>query len=178
MLVHAKNSVGSAIARMDLDEERTLREVAVIAFNDPAAFFDADGNLLPITEMPEEARRALAGIEVEQLFDFIPGEGKTAKGTVTKLRIRDKMPALLAIMKKLGILTERVDDGNINVTNASEERNYQLSLLRAMTVEERATFMQIIGRAQVRMEAAKNGKPAIETTVKQVDELHSPTNRP
>jgi len=152
---------------MDIEEERIIREVAVIAFNDPAKFFDADGNLLPITEMPEEARRALAGFEVEQLFEFIPGEGKTPNGTVTKIRIRDKMPALLALMKKLGILTERVDvNRNINVTNASEERNYQLSLLRAMTVEERATFMQIIGRAQVRMEAAKNGKPAIETTVK------------
>ncbi len=34
--------------------EAVLREYAAFAYLDPAQFYDADGNLLPIHEMPEQ----------------------------------------------------------------------------------------------------------------------------
>jgi hypothetical protein len=161
---------------MDIKAERVLQEAAIIAFNDPARFFDADGNLLPVTEMPEEARRALAGIEVEELYDFVPGEGRTPKGRVSKIRIRDKMPGILALGKHLGLFKDRVEIEDINVTEANEARAQQLALLRAMDPEDRALLRQILERATARLEASKNGKPAIETTATPVDDT-SPRNR-
>jgi len=43
-----------------------LRELACLAFLDPAAFYNANGELLSVREMPEEARRALSSMEVEE----------------------------------------------------------------------------------------------------------------
>ena len=48
--------------------ERTIEEYARVAYLDPALFFDSEGKLLRIAEMPEAARRAVASIEVEELF--------------------------------------------------------------------------------------------------------------
>jgi len=53
---------------------------------------------------------------------------------------------------------------NVNVAAASEARARQLALLRAMDPEDRALLRQILERATARLEASKNGKPAIETT--------------
>jgi hypothetical protein len=61
------------LQRTDVSVERILREAACLAFLNPATLFDAEGNLLPMDEMPEEAQRALIGIEVEELFEFDHG---------------------------------------------------------------------------------------------------------
>jgi len=44
--------------------DRVLEELALIAFVDPKDFYDKDGKLLAVPDMPEHARRALAGMDV------------------------------------------------------------------------------------------------------------------
>jgi phage terminase small subunit len=75
---------------LNLSVERVLREYARIAFLDPADLFDAAGQLLPLKEMPADARRALSGIEVEEMFDFERGS-KTQVGTLRKVRFASKI---------------------------------------------------------------------------------------
>jgi phage terminase small subunit len=47
----------------DITQERVLSELAGIAYSDPADLYAPDGTLLPIHEIPERTRRAIASIE-------------------------------------------------------------------------------------------------------------------
>jgi phage terminase small subunit len=70
-------AVGEAIAeaterllkKNEVTVERVLEELAEIAFLDPIVFFDDNGHLLPINNIPENARRALASFTVEESCD-------------------------------------------------------------------------------------------------------------
>lgn len=47
-----------------LDTERTLREVARVAYADPRRLFDANGRPIPLHELPEEVAATIASYEV------------------------------------------------------------------------------------------------------------------
>lgn len=49
-------------AKREVASERIIKEYAAMAFIDPAEFYNPNGSLRKIHKMPEEARRALAGI--------------------------------------------------------------------------------------------------------------------
>jgi phage terminase small subunit len=71
-----------------------------IANMDPANLFDGDGRMKPITEMDEETRGAIVGIEFHELG-----------GGVKKIRFADKNAAWAGIAKMLGYNTEnKVDE--------------------------------------------------------------------
>jgi phage terminase small subunit len=55
---------------LEVSVEWVLREYACVAFFDPVKLYDSDGKLLSIDQMPEEARRALNGLESKEIFDF------------------------------------------------------------------------------------------------------------
>jgi hypothetical protein len=114
---------------------------------------------LPIDELPDEMAVALAGFEIEDLFEFIPGEGKTLKGVVRKWKLRDKTPMLQMLGKHLSVLKEPTEANNNATKQFEEERQNQLELLRAMTQSERTTLAEIMDRAKARIEARKNGNP-------------------
>lgn len=52
-----------AAKRYDITQGNVLAELAGIAYSDPADLYAEDGTLLPIHQMPERARRAIASIE-------------------------------------------------------------------------------------------------------------------
>jgi phage terminase small subunit len=109
----------------EVSVERVLREYACVAFFDPAKLFDSEGNLLPIDQMPEDARRALNGLESQEIFDFERGS-KTHVGTLRKVRFASKIGALDALAKHLGILRDRVEHsgpggGPISIIELREE---------------------------------------------------------
>lgn len=83
--------------------ERVVRELCDIALTDPISIFDAQDNLLPIREWPEDMRRALAGIEVLEEFE---GRGKDRKsiGVTKKVKFWDKGMALERIAKVKGYM--------------------------------------------------------------------------
>jgi len=81
--------------------DRVILELSRIALLDPKTLFDENGQLLPLAEMPEEARRAIASIEIES--------PKSRPGaTVTKIRLWDKPKALELIGRHLKMFVERV----------------------------------------------------------------------
>ena len=114
----------SLLAHIDITAERTLREVANIAYMDPGEFYDAKGRPLPIKQLPEDARHALAGWE----------EKSTKSGsTVRKIRLADKMRAFEFLGRHFGMSdeTRRIEltgrDGapiemNLNRPRTDEER--------------------------------------------------------
>ncbi len=54
--------------KADLRAELVIAEFSAMAFLDPSAFYGQDGKLLSIHEMPQRARRAITGMDVEQQF--------------------------------------------------------------------------------------------------------------
>lgn len=61
-LIKAKAAV--QLAKIDLDAVRVKRELARIAFADPAACFAPDGRPLQVQEMPPEVRAAIRSVRV------------------------------------------------------------------------------------------------------------------
>ncbi len=96
----------------EITEQRVARELAEVAFADPADLFDEDGRLLPVRKMPVSIRRALASIEVEALYEMVqeePGERprRMQVGTTTKLKFWNKVDALEKLGKYKGMFIER-----------------------------------------------------------------------
>lgn len=87
--------------RVRVTADDVLRELSRLAFADPAKCFGPDGRVLPIHEMPPEARAALAGLEVEEH----PETGATTR----KMKGWDKVRALELLAKHLGMLREKVE---------------------------------------------------------------------
>lgn len=67
--------------------ERILEEYERVAFFDPSRMYTAEGRLLSVPQMPEDVRRAIAGVEVE-LEQF-----------TTKVRLVSKEGALNSLSK-------------------------------------------------------------------------------
>jgi phage terminase small subunit len=85
------------------DLERALHRI--IHF-DPAKMVDQDGNALPLNQVPEETRLAVAGIDSEELWE---GRGRDAcqTGIVRKWKTYDKVAAIQLAMKRRGLLIEK-----------------------------------------------------------------------
>jgi phage terminase small subunit len=77
------------LERYNVTNERIIEEYARIAFVDLAELYGEDGKLLPVHEMPEHARRAVAGIEVDELFEGA-GKDRTQVGFTTKVKLNGK----------------------------------------------------------------------------------------
>lgn len=90
----------------DISEARILNEMACLAFLDPADFYDENGDLKNIHEMPEHARRALAGMKINVV---LADKDKKSVITSKEIKYNDKKPALEILMKYKGMLTEKVE---------------------------------------------------------------------
>jgi terminase small subunit-like protein len=125
------------LSKTEIAVARILEELSIVAFLDPAQFYDKRGKLLPITKMPEEARRALLGIEHDK-----------HSGKITKLRFLGKMEAITLAMHYLQMLTERVEvsrpeDGAIPIEIARriiEEGERAAAVIDGAPAKENVSF--------------------------------------
>lgn len=83
--------------KAEVTVERVLKEYARLAFFDIGDLFDENGDMLALQDMPEDARRAIGGIDVSQIGD---------EETVKKIKIIDKKGALDSIGKYLKMFIE------------------------------------------------------------------------
>jgi hypothetical protein len=90
--------------RAGINVERTEREIARLAYVDISQFYDADGRLLALHLIPEDARRAIVSVETEELFEFEEGEDpETALQELDPI-VRD----LVAAAKKVDIIPTEI----------------------------------------------------------------------
>ncbi len=90
--------------RTEITQDRILRELACFAFLDPKDLYEDDGSLKLIKDMPESARRAIAGLEVTEIFDNAKDDQKQAIGLLKKIRLIPKQQGLDLLMQHLGML--------------------------------------------------------------------------
>ena len=98
-----------------MSADDVLVGLAEIASIDIADIFDENNVLRPLKEIPAYVRRAIAGIEVEELFEG-RGESREHIGRNRKLKLSDKVRALEILAKHHKLLTEKImisdPDGN------------------------------------------------------------------
>lgn len=92
--------------RYDITEEMVVQELACIAFMDIKEFYDEGGNLLKICDMPEQARRAVAGLDIEEVFTGF-GKERELTGHLHKFKINSKLDALKEFMKYLRLYPDK-----------------------------------------------------------------------
>lgn len=95
-------------AKLDISVERVATEYARLAFFDPRKFFNDDGSLKPISELDEDSARAIAGMDVNELFEG-NGEKRELAGYCKKLKLADKVRALEGLGRYLKMFTDRIE---------------------------------------------------------------------
>jgi phage terminase small subunit len=91
--------------RTGITAAMVLNEFARIAFCDISQIFKEDGSLKDMSDIPEDARRAIAGIEIVEEFED-SGEDRKQIGYTKKIKFWDKPKALENLGKHLGIYLE------------------------------------------------------------------------
>ena len=86
------------LANLDLSLERIVAEAARVGTSDIGELFDETGSLLPMAELNQDIRRAIASVKVTV----------TAAGTerVTEVKLWPKLPGLELVAKLKGLLLD------------------------------------------------------------------------
>lgn len=115
---------GEAVTAMQI-----VQGFARVAALDPARAFGLDGNLLPIPEMPDDVRLAIAGMEVT-----VNAKGERTK----KIKFNDRIAALTGLAKVLKLDGDTPPPaGAVNESLAAEEARRTAVLERIARLGER-----------------------------------------
>ena len=120
--------------QLDISAERTISELGRIAFSDPSDIVDKNNNLIPIHEIPEDARRAIASVKVRRVM-----EGEEPVQYV-EYKFWDKPKSLSKIGEYFGLWESskgKGDTTNINITGMSDEQGLGILFDLAERVRQR-----------------------------------------
>jgi phage terminase small subunit len=87
--------------RTEITHDRVLQEYACLAFNDPRQYFNESGDLVPISELSQEAAAAISGFDAR----VVKGEDGT-ECTIMKIKLSDKRASLNDVARHLGMFLE------------------------------------------------------------------------
>lgn len=95
-------------ARTKRTADDVLEELWRVARLDIGGAFDEAGAVKRLADMPEDVRRAIAGIEVAELFGGV-GDERSAIGLLKKIRLLDKIRALDLLGQHYGLWKSKVE---------------------------------------------------------------------
>jgi phage terminase small subunit len=93
---------------LEVSEARVIQELAKIAFLNARDLFNEDGTVKSIQELSETAGAAIAGIDVEELWEG-RGENRAQYGTIKKIKFTDKKGALELLGRYLKLWTDKLE---------------------------------------------------------------------
>ena len=97
-----RGAIQTKLDKFDVNTDRIVQELAFSAFLDPIDLFNDDGSVKPLNEMPESARRAIAGMDISELTN-----GEESIGVTKKIKINNKLNALETLAKYKKMLTDK-----------------------------------------------------------------------
>jgi phage terminase small subunit len=97
-----QNAIKDREDRTKVTADKVVKELALIAFVDIRKIFSDDGSLKDISEIDEDTARAIAGIDVEELWEG-HGSDREHTGNLHKVRMNDKLKALELLGRHLNI---------------------------------------------------------------------------
>lgn len=95
-----------------INKESVLNEYRKIAFSDVRKILTVDGGMKSIDEIDDDTAGAIAGIES---FDEYSKDGDEKLGTNRKIKLHDKLRALEALSKHLGLFEKDNEQSRIKV---------------------------------------------------------------
>jgi phage terminase small subunit len=107
-IIEEANRKAAAIAGLSV--ERTLKEVARLAYADPRKLYDESGNLIPIHQLDDDTAATVASIEVEEEYSG-RGESRALTGHLRKVKQHSKSQALDMAMKHHKLYSEDQQPG-------------------------------------------------------------------
>lgn len=107
---HVRAAIDKALAaqekRLDLSADRTLQEIAKLAFANIRGAFNDDGTLKDIKDIPPEIMSVIAGIDVDELFEG-RGSGREQIGVSKRIKTHSKTEALKMLGQYHKLFTEK-----------------------------------------------------------------------
>lgn len=122
-------AMAERIKRTQISADNVLEELWSIARADITQAYDEAGWLKPLKDIPQDVRRALSGLEVQEIFTG-EGDDRHISGLMRKLRFNDKIKALELVGKHLGLFKERHEHSGPNGAPIAHE-------VAALTDEQR-----------------------------------------
>lgn len=106
--------VQKAASANEVTVERVLKELARLAFFDVAKLVGEDGRPLPISQIDEDTRRAVVGLDVATV-----GNAQQGMGEVLKLKMADKGANLERLGRHLKMFVDKVElSGSVALADA------------------------------------------------------------
>jgi phage terminase small subunit len=127
--------------RTEISQDRTLKELARIAFFDIRKLFDENNRLKDMAELDEDTTAAVISIDSQD----ITGPGGKIIGKLRKVRLANKLQALEALGRHLGLFEK-----DNKQKGATEGETRVLS-----SIERAARIVELVRIAKKRAEAAK-----------------------
>lgn len=132
--------------RMLVTVENVTREYARLAFFDPRSLLTTDGHPIPLHELSDEAAAGIAGVDVQ-----VTEVNGAISVKVLKYKLTNKLPALEALGKSLGMFVERMEltgkDGAELIPEASineRARRVAFMLAQALRAKQDGTLTDIV----------------------------------
>ena len=104
------DSTAEAAKISGLSVERTLKELARLAYADVRKLYDTEGNLIPIHQLDDDTAATIAGVDVEEIF-VGRGEDRIQIGQIKKVKQHSKDRALDMAMKYHKLYSEDAAPG-------------------------------------------------------------------
>jgi phage terminase small subunit len=99
---------GEQIERVKVDSDEILRELMRLGYSDIRALYNENGTIKHPTEWPDDVARAVASVEVEELFEG-SGENREWIGYTKKVKFWPKDRGLDLLGKHKKLFTEKVE---------------------------------------------------------------------
>jgi phage terminase small subunit len=111
--------------RTEITQDRVLEEYAKLAFLDPRKFYDDDGRLIDIPNLPAEVAAAISGMDIAVEKAGTDEDGSPIFAQVRKIKLVDKKGALDSVARHLGMFNDKLNlaadiKGEINHSVAPE----------------------------------------------------------
>ncbi len=120
------------LIRHDDTVERIRQELIKLSFYDPRVFFDDNGNLKPLSEIPAEAAACITGMEV---ITTKAGDGEGESGYLKKIRFSDKLQALKLLGNLYNLWSTEREPGT-TVVQQNDNRKQTVVNIYDMSPEE------------------------------------------
>src|SRR6267142_6304759 len=116
-----RRAIENRAIRVAVRADDVLGELLRIARADLTQAFTPEGQLKPIHEIPEDVRRAIAGVEVEQLFEG-RGQKREKVGDLVKVKFWNKVSGLDLLGRHLNLWEKSAGDGEHDAAAAVRAR--------------------------------------------------------
>lgn len=99
-----RGSMDKRVVRCEITADMVLKEYAKVAFIDIREFYTESGQLKSPHELSDAAAASLSGIDVDEIWGYdMLTEGNIKQGETKKIKMHNKLAALDALGKHIGL---------------------------------------------------------------------------